>query len=211
MIGATGENASDEGGFIIDPGGGENISTSKAGKITAIINGMTQETTEVCAPGSIGAETAEEWRGGIPRGLMIDPGGGDNIYAGGGEIFYPEIKDPGGGENIDLVGGSTTDNEVHRKVYEVQENKDHRSVKEDEGDARLLAEKEKDAEAEKAKKKAKEEARKRKEEHEAIYEMICVEESELRKEGTKKEFCKLYPWARMTMQLCDLAKVICAI
>ena len=87
----------------------------------------------------------------------------------------------------------------------------HRSVKEDEGDARLLAEKEKDAEAEKAKKKAKEEARKRKEQHEAIYEMICVEESELRKEGTKKEFCKLYPWARMTMQLCDLAKVICAI
>ena len=105
----------------------------------------------------------------------------------------------------------TANNEVHRKVYEVQENKDHRSVKEDEGDARLLAEKEKDAEAEKAKKKAKEEARKRKEEHEAIYEMTCVEESELRKEGTKKEFCKLYPWARMTMQLCDLAKVICAI
>ena len=98
MIGATGENASDEGGFIIDPGGGENISTSKAGKITAIINGMTQESTQVCAPGSIGAGTAEEWRGGIPRGLMIDPGGGDNIYTGGGEIFYPEIKDPGGGE-----------------------------------------------------------------------------------------------------------------
>ena len=146
---------------------------------------------------------------------MIDPGvpwrrGQYICCMEGGGIFYPEIKDPGGGGNIDL-GGSTTDNEVHRKVYEVQENKDHRSVKEDEGDARLLAEKEKDAEAEKAKKKAKEEARKRKEEHEAIYEMICVEESELRKEGTKKEFCKLYPWARMTMQLCDLAKVICAI
>ena len=31
----------------------------------------------------------------------------------------------------------------------MQENKDHRSVKEDEGDARLPAEKEKDAEAEK--------------------------------------------------------------
>ena len=32
----------------------------------------------------------------------------------------------------------------------MQENKDHRSVKEDEGDARLPAEKEEDAEAEKA-------------------------------------------------------------
>ena len=107
------------------------------------------------------------------------------------------------------VGVPLVNNEVPRKGYEVQENKDHRSVKEDEGDARLLAEKEKDAEAEKAKKKAKEEARKRKEEHEAIYEMICVEESELRKEGTKKEFFKLYPWACMTMQLFDKENSLC--
>ena len=88
-----------------------------------------------------------------------NPGGGHNAPARGGRI-----EDPGGEENIDL-GGSPTDfekcvdqlvnNEVPRKVYEVQENKvqankDHLSVKEDEGDARLPAEKEKHAEAEKA-------------------------------------------------------------
>ena len=38
-------------------------------------------------------------------------------------------------------------NEVPRKGYEVQENKDHRSIKEDEGDARLPAEKAKDADS----------------------------------------------------------------
>ena len=73
-------------------------------------------------------------------------------------------------------------NEVPRKGYEVQENKDHRSIKEDEGDARLPAEKEKDAEAEKAYQMAneqetrKEEAKKfvkERAKNEAIYEVIC--------------------------------------
>ena len=73
-------------------------------------------------------------------------------------------------------------NEVPRKGYEVQENKDHRSVKEDEGDARLPAEKEKHAEAEKANQMAneqetrKEEAKKfvkERAKNEAIYEVIC--------------------------------------
>ena len=64
-----------------------------------------------------------------------------------------KIQDPGGGGNIDLGGPQTefakwVDPLVPRKGYEVQENKDHRSVQEDEGDARLPAEK--DAEAEKA-------------------------------------------------------------
>ena len=52
-------------------------------------------------------------------------------------------------------------NEVPRKGYEVQENKDHRSIKEDEGDARLPAQKEKDAEAEKANQMANEDNKKR--------------------------------------------------
>ena len=73
-------------------------------------------------------------------------------------------------------------NEVPRKGYEVQENKDHRSVKEDEGDARLPAEKEKDAEAEKANQMANEQETRKEEpkkfvkertKNEAIYEVIC--------------------------------------
>ena len=77
----------------------------------------------------IGTDPAAE-ENSVARELMIDPGGGDNIYAGGGKLFYPEItgkwrrnnpggghnaparggriKDPGGGENID-IGGSPTD------------------------------------------------------------------------------------------------------
>jgi len=69
-----------------------------------------KEYTTVCATGSIGTGTAEEWRGGIPhkaeggkgalmisvdltieqksvaRGLLLDPRGGDNISTGGGKI-----------------------------------------------------------------------------------------------------------------------------
>ena len=76
---------------------------------------------------------------------------------------------------------------VPRKVYEVQENndqenQDHRSVKEDEGDARLPAEKAKDAEAEKTNQMANEQETRKEEpkkfvqeraENEAIYEVIC--------------------------------------
>ena len=109
----------------------------------------------------IGTDPAAEDNS-VVRELMIDPGGGDNIYAGGGKIFYPEItgkwrrknpggghnaparggriKDPGGGENIDIEGSPTdfekcvdqlVNNEVPRKVYEVQEIKNHRSTKAD--------------------------------------------------------------------------------
>ena len=83
--------------------------------------------------------------------------------------------------------GPLVNNEVPRKVYEVQENKDqenqdHRSVKEDEGDERLPAEKAKDAEAEKANQMANEQENRKEEpkkfvqeraENEAIYEVIC--------------------------------------
>ena len=76
---------------------------------------------------------------------------GELEQARGGKIQ----EDPGGGGNIDLGGPQTefakwVDPLVPRKGYEVQENKDHRSVQEDEGDARLPTEKEKDAEVEKA-------------------------------------------------------------
>ena len=80
------------------------------------------------------------------------------------------------------VGVPLVNNEVPRKGYEVQENKDHRSVKEDEGDARLPAEKEKDAEAEKANQMANEQETRKEEpkqfvkertKNEAIYEVIC--------------------------------------
>ena len=73
-------------------------------------------------------------------------------------------------------------NEVPRKGYEVPENKDYRSVKEDEGDARLPAEKEKDAEAEKANQMANEQETRKEEpkkfvkemtKNEAIYGAIC--------------------------------------
>ena len=64
----------------------------------------------------------------------------------------------------------------------MQENKDHRSVKEDEGDARLPAEKEKDAEAEKANQRANEQETRKREpkkfvkertKNGAICEVIC--------------------------------------
>ena len=72
-IGATGENASDEGGFIIDPGGGENISTSKAGKFTAIINGMTHDET---------IHVKQQGQKDDAGRFIIDPGGGENIDEG---------------------------------------------------------------------------------------------------------------------------------
>ena len=107
-----------------------------------------------------------------------------------------KIHDPGGGGTIDLGGSQTefakwvdplVNTEVPRKVYEVQENKvqankDHLSVKEDEGDARLPAEKAKDAEAEKANQMANEQETRKEEpkkfvkemtKNEAIYEVIC--------------------------------------
>ena len=156
----------------------------------------------------IGADSAAEEKS-VARGLIIDPGGeiikvhtAEIEQDPGGEIIKVhtaeieqarggKIQDPGGGGNIDLGGSQTefakwvdplVNNEVPRKGYEVQENKDHRSVKEDEGDARLPAEKAKDAEAEKANQMAneqetrKEEAKKfvkERAKNEAIYEVIC--------------------------------------
>ena len=38
----------------------------------------------------LGADPAADEKS-VARGLIIDPGGGDNIYAGGAKIFYPEI------------------------------------------------------------------------------------------------------------------------
>jgi len=82
---------------------------------------------------------------------LIDPGGGANTYmnnpgegqgapAGGHQARDWNIQDPGGGENID-IGGSQPDfetcvaslvnHEVPRKIYEVQEIKNHRSIKEE--------------------------------------------------------------------------------
>ena len=193
-------------GLIIDPGG--EIIKAPTAEIEKDPGGK--------GATMIGTDPAAE-ENSVARELMIDPGGGDNIYAGGGKIFYPEItgkwrrNNPGGGHNAPARGGrikdpggeeyrprgSPTDfekcvdqlvnNEVPRKVYEVQENKDqenqdHRSVKEDEGDARLPAEKAKDAEAEKANQMANEHETRKEEpkkfvqeraENEAIYEVIC--------------------------------------
>ena len=119
--------------------------------------------------------------------IAQDPGGKGAIMIG----TDPDIgKDPGGEEyrprrsttDFEKCVDQLVNNEVPRKVYEVQENEDHRSVKEDEGDARLPAEKAKDAEAEKANQMANEQENRKEEpkkfvqeraENEAIYEVIC--------------------------------------
>ena len=109
----------------------------------------------------IGADSAAAEKP-VARGLIIIDPGGEIIKVHtaeieqdpGGEIIKVhtaeieqarggKIQDPGGGGNIDLGGSQTefakwvdplVNNEVPRKGYEVQENKDHRSLKEDEGD-----------------------------------------------------------------------------
>ena len=109
------------------------VSTGGSTGSTGTPEGRREGISSMCDGGNganmIGTDpTAEE--NSVARELMIDPGGGDNIYAGGGKLFYPEItgkwrrnnpggghnaparggriKDPGGGENID-IGGSPTD------------------------------------------------------------------------------------------------------
>ena len=124
MIGANSaaEAKSVARGLIIDPGGEiikghtSEIEQDPRGEIIKVHTAEIEQDPGGKGAIMIGRDPVVE-ENSVARELMIDPGGGDNIhvYAGGGEIFYPEIKDPGGGENIDL-GGSTTDNEVHRKV-----------------------------------------------------------------------------------------------
>ena len=69
---AAGENATDAGGFILDPGGGENLSAGR-GKIFY-------------------PEVTDDW-------MRKNPEGGQDGSARGGKI-----KDSGGGETIDLEG-----------------------------------------------------------------------------------------------------------